>query len=242
MRHIEELRPKARRMDLVTVSLLSPVGNPGKIVAAPVNYLKHLEEARSDAAIHSGNAMGEIQRIGLFLKATSALVGPADGVKLRHLERRNDHEIELVAVIGKAGNEISEERALQHVAGYCIGLDMTVRGPEERSLRKSIDTYAVLGPWLVTADEFGDPQGVMLELQVNGEARQRANTQDLVMSVPKLIAFASRFYTLYPGDLLYTGTPAGVGPVQPGDRMSCTIERIGTMTVSVRDAHDRGAV
>src|SRR5690606_13672701 len=113
------------------VTLQSPVANPGKLVAAPVNYRKHLEEARADAEIHHNSQVAEIQRIGLFLKATSSLVGPSEGVALRHTDRRNDHEIELAVVIGKAGTGISREDAWSHVAGYCIGLDMT-RSEERR--------------------------------------------------------------------------------------------------------------
>src|SRR5207302_2075817 len=123
----------------------------------------------------------------------------------------------------------------EHVAGYCIGFDITVRGPEERSLRKSIDGYTVLGPWLVTADEVKDPAALDLELKVNGETRQRANTRDLIIPIPELIAFASSFYTLMPGDVLLTGTPEGVGPIGPGDvqigRASCR-ERVGRSVVA----------
>lgn len=110
---------------------------------------------------------------------------------------------------------------------------MTLRGPEERSLRKSIDGYTVLGPWMVTADEFRDPADVGRELRVSGEPRQKARTKDLILSLPELIAFASSFYTLQPGDILMTGTPEGVGPVKPGDTMRASIERIGAMDVSV---------
>lgn len=215
------------------LELLAPVANPGKIVAAPVNYLKHLEEARTDSAIHHQNQVGEIDRVGLFLKATSSLVGASHGVSLRFPDRRNDHEIELVAVIGRVADRVSASRALDYVAGYSIGLDMTVRGPEERSMRKSIDTYSVLGPMLVTRDEFGDPAGVALELTVNGEPRQIANTRDLVLSIPELIERASRYYTLQPGDLIYTGTPEGVAAVLPGDTITASIERIGTIEVAV---------
>ena len=192
-----------------------------------------MEEARTDSAIHFQNQVGEIERVGLFLKATSSLVGPSEGIALRFPDRRNDHEIELVVVIGRHADRVPASRALDHVAGYSIGLDMTVRGPEERSMRKSIDTYSVLGPMLVTRDEFGDPSGVALELTVNGEPRQAANTRDLVLSVPELIERASRYYTLQPGDLLYTGTPEGVAAVRPGDKITASIERIGSIEVAV---------
>ena len=233
---IESLRANARRLPLAGVKLLAPVANPGKILAAPVNYRKHLEEARGDPGIHHQKQVAEIQKIGLFLKATSSLVGPAEGVALRHLDRRNDHEIELAAVIGKPGRDIPRARAFEHIAAYCIGLDMTVRGPEERSLRKSVDSFTVLGPWLVTADAIDNPSALDLRLAVNGEVRQQANTRDLILGIGELIEFASSFYTLHPGDILLTGTPAGVGPVQPGDRLVAEIQGIGRMEVPVRAA------
>jgi 2-keto-4-pentenoate hydratase/2-oxohepta-3-ene-1,7-dioic acid hydratase in catechol pathway len=233
---IEALVPGARRLPLESVKLLSPVANPGKIVAAPVNYGKHLEEARADPAIHHQNQIAEIQRVGLFLKATSALAGPGEGVALRKLDRRNDHEVELAVIIGTRADRVPRERAMACIAGYAIGLDMTIRGPEERSLRKSVDSYAVLGPWLVTADELRDPSKLEISLAVGSEPRQRANTRDLILGIPALIEFASAFYTLEPGDVLLTGTPEGVGPVRPGDVMLAAIEGIGEMRVEVRAA------
>jgi 2-keto-4-pentenoate hydratase/2-oxohepta-3-ene-1,7-dioic acid hydratase in catechol pathway len=216
------------------VALRSPIANAGKVVAAPVNYKKHLEEARADSQIHHQKQVEEIQRVGLFLKATSSIIGPSEAVVIRHPERRTDHEIELAVIIGKPANRVSAKDALDYIAGYCIGLDITVRGPEERSLRKSIDTYTVLGPWFVTADELPDPSALDLLLTVNGETRQKANTRDLIINVPALIEFASSFYTLMPGDVLLTGTPEGVGPIQPGDTIMASISGIGSMQVAVR--------
>lgn len=215
------------------VKLLSPVANPGKIVAAPVNYTKHLEEALADKGIHHGNLISEIHRAGMFLKATSAVVGAGEGVKLVHTDRRNDHEVELALVIGKTAKNVSEAEALEYVAGYCIGLDMTIRGPEERSFRKSPDSYCVLGPWLATPDEVGDPGALQLSITVNGETRQDAHTSDLILDAAQLVAWGSSFYSLHPGDVLLTGTPQGVGPVKPGDVMVARIERIGSMRVQV---------
>ncbi|HYG55919.1 MAG TPA: fumarylacetoacetate hydrolase family protein [Burkholderiales bacterium] len=229
--------PQFRKTRPVKIQkLLSPVANPGKIMAAPVNYTKHLQEALADKGIHHGNLVAEIHKAGIFLKASSAVVGPGEGVRLVHTDRRNDHEVELAVVIGRQGRKIPEGDALAHVAGYCIGLDMTIRGPEERSMRKSPDSYCVLGPWLATPDEVPDPGKLELSITVNGETRQQANTSDLIVSVPALIAWASSFYTLYPGDVLLTGTPQGVGPVKPGDVMKATIERIGSMEVKVTAA------
>jgi 2,4-didehydro-3-deoxy-L-rhamnonate hydrolase len=220
---------------LAQARLLSPIANPGKIVAAPVNYRKHLEEAIAEPETFSAAHVRRIQETGLFLKATSSLIGPSQAVRIRQPERRTDHEVELAVVIGRVCDRVSQLDALSYVAGYTIGLDITVRGPEERSLRKSVDTYTVLGPWLVTADEIGDPADLELAVDVNGESRQRANTRDLILGIPELIAFASSFYTLFPGDILLTGTPEGVGPIRAGDTMHARIERIGGMSVSVTD-------
>jgi len=226
----------APALPLSVVKLLAPVANPSKIVCAPVNYLRHLEEGRADPGIHHGKQVEEIERVGLFLKANSALVGPSEGVALRHLDRRNDHEIELVMVISRRADRVPQAGALTHVAGYAIGLDMTIRGPEDRSLRKSVDSYAVVGPWVVTADEIPDPANLGLSLQVNGETRQRANTRDLVLGLERLIELASSYYALLPGDLIFTGTPEGVGPVKPGDVLTAGIDGVGSMRVEVRAA------
>lgn len=233
---IDAIKDQAPSLPLAEARLLSPVANPGKIIAAPVNYIKHLQEVLDDPNLHHEMRINHIQRAGLFLKASSSLVGVDAGIALRKLDRRNDHEVELAVVIGKEGNNISREDALKHVAGYCIGLDITIRGPEERSLRKSPDSYTVLGPWLVTADELPDASSLDLELTVNGEPRQKANTSDLILGVAELIEFASSFYTLHPGDVIITGTPEGVGPLVPGDVMKASIESIGSMQVKVRAA------
>jgi 2-keto-4-pentenoate hydratase/2-oxohepta-3-ene-1,7-dioic acid hydratase in catechol pathway len=238
---LAELRPimeaaaaTAPSLPVSAVRFLSPVGAPPKIVAAPVNYQKHVEESVADVGIHHGSMVKDIETAGLFLKSPTSLIGSSSPVTIRFPDRRNDHEIELAVIIGKYADRVSREDALGYVAGYAIGLDMTVRGPEDRSFRKSPDSYTVLGPWMVTADEFGDPSGVELELRVNDEIRQRANTRDLIIDVPGLIAFASTWYSLRPGDVLITGTPEGVGPVVAGDTIHAQIDRIGCMSVAVQ--------
>jgi 2-keto-4-pentenoate hydratase/2-oxohepta-3-ene-1,7-dioic acid hydratase in catechol pathway len=238
--HFDALRPQMQaRADQVpgtsieSVKLLSPVANPGKIVAAPVNYALHLDESRADTAINFGTQVKTIADYGVFLKATSSVIGASQTVMADWPDRRIDHEVELALVIGRKGFRIPESQALSHVAGYMIGLDMTIRGTEDRSFRKSLDTFTVLGPWLVTADELGDPSQLDLEITVNGQPRQKSNTALLIWNVQKLIAYASQAYTLYPGDVIMTGTPEGVAPVVPGDTMRARIERIGQMQVAV---------
>ncbi len=231
---VERLAKDAKTFALKDCALLPPIANPGKIVAAPVNYKKHLEEAQSDPELHHQNKIAEIQRVGLFLKATSSLAGASQGIIIRHPDRRTDHEIELVAIIGSKADRVARADAMKHIAGYCIGLDITVRGPEERSLRKSIDSYSVMGPYMVTADSVKDPNNLDFELTVNGESRQKANTRDLLIGIADLLVFASAYYTLMPGDLLMTGTPEGVGPIQHGDVIDARIDELGAMQVKVR--------
>ena len=233
---IRALLPSAPAIPLAEITLLAPVANPGKIVAAPVNYQKHLDEVRGDEGLHHQNQINTIHKAGLFLKATSALAGAGEGIALRKLDRRNDHEVELAFVIGRTAQSVSRRDALNYVAGYAIGLDITIRGSEERSLRKSADSYAVLGPWLTTADEVGSPDDLELRLSVNGELRQCSRTSQLTFGVAALIEFASSFFTLYPGDVFFTGTPEGVGPIVPGDVIDAAIERVGSMQVRVRAA------
>jgi 2,4-diketo-3-deoxy-L-fuconate hydrolase len=239
--HLAELRADIERLadgaaprKLADVKLLSPIANPSKIIGAPINYNDHIAEANKDQTIAHGRNLTTIGDSGMFLKATSALVGPAHGVEQIFGHRRNDHEAELTIVIGRQGKQIPRDRALDYVAGYAIGLDMTVRGPEAVCFRKSLDTYAVLGPWMVTKDEVPDPGNLDLKLWVNGELRQNSNTRHLVYDVPRLIEFTTSFYSVYPGDVIMTGTPAGVGPVKPGDVITVEIERLGRMEVPVR--------
>ena len=235
---VRAIAAAAPAVPLDSVTLLSPVANPGKLVAAPVNYQKHLDEVRADSALHQ-NTTGHtvtIHSAGLFLKATSSLVGAGQGVAVRKLDRRTDHEVELAVVIGRTASHVSKADALSYVAGYSIGLDITIRGSEDRSFRKSPDSYSVLGPWMVTADEVPNPGALDLEIAVNGERRQKSNTRYLILGVPELIELASSFYTLHPGDVIFTGTPEGVSPIEPGDTVVATIEQVGTLTVAVRAA------
>jgi 2-keto-4-pentenoate hydratase/2-oxohepta-3-ene-1,7-dioic acid hydratase in catechol pathway len=242
IRHLDQIKEQAAALAkdadayaLGDVKLLSPVLNPGKIVAAPVNYQAHIEEAVEDEETFSRHLLQAIEKSGLFLKAPSSLIGAGEQIDVHFPDRRTDHEVELAVIIGKPCKNATLDNALDYVAGYAIGLDITIRGPEERSFRKSLDTYTVLGPHLVTADEIGVPDELQLTLTVDGEPRQSANTRDLIMNVNELIVFASSFYTLEPGDILLTGTPEGVGPIKRGSRIWAEIDKLGAMEVICAD-------
>jgi 2-keto-4-pentenoate hydratase/2-oxohepta-3-ene-1,7-dioic acid hydratase in catechol pathway len=230
---IELAVQSGRRIPLANVRLRAPVANPGKIIGAPINYRDHIAEANADAQINHGKTYTELDKFGLFLKAGSSLIGASEEIVLPFADRRTDHEVELAVVIGRQGRRIRREEALDHVFGYSIGLDMTVRGPEFPGFRKSADTFAVLGPWIVTADEIADPNALDLSIRVNGEQRQQSNTRYLIYNVQRLIEYASAMYTLYPGDVIMTGTPAGVSPVTWGDTLEATVQGVGSMTVRV---------
>lgn len=227
----------AARLPIAEVRFDSPVANPGKIIGAPINYQAHAAESQANQAIAHGRTITTIGDWGLFLKAGSSLVGCGDEIVLRFPERRNDHEVELGVVIGSRCNQVRREEAMQHVAGYCVALDMTLRGPEFQCFRKSIDSYSVLGPWLVTADEIPDPGQLDLWIRINGEMRQQSNTRHLVFDIARLIEFASSFYTLEPGDVIMSGTPEGVGPVRPGDLIEAGIERVGEFRMRIAPAY-----
>jgi 2-keto-4-pentenoate hydratase/2-oxohepta-3-ene-1,7-dioic acid hydratase in catechol pathway len=233
---IQNVAAHAAPIPLREVTLRSPIANPGKIIAAPVNYQTHLQEVRTDPQLHHGNPSHTvtIHSAGVFLKASSSMTGAGDGVVICKPERRTDHEVELACIIGRTTRGVAAKDALASVAGYAIGLDITIRGGEDRSLRKSPDSYSVLGPWLVTADEIADPGALDLEIAVNGEVRQRSNTGQMILGVAELIELASSFYTLHPGDIIFTGTPDGVGPIVAGDRLTASISGIGSMEVQVR--------
>lgn len=235
IRRIEAVKAGAPRHRTAAVRLKSPVANPSKIIAAPVNYQKHIDESRADPGIHFGSEVKAIDHYGVFLKSSTSLVGPGDGVALPKVlgDRRMDHEVEVTCIIGREAYRVSRAEALDYVAGYTIGLDMSVRGTEDRSWRKSFDSAAVLGPWLVTPDEVGDPADLDFSIEVNGTVRQASNTKYLIFDIPRLIEYASATYRLYPGDVILTGTPEGVGPVAPGDVMVAKVKNIGAMTVAV---------
>jgi 2-keto-4-pentenoate hydratase/2-oxohepta-3-ene-1,7-dioic acid hydratase in catechol pathway len=238
--HFDQVRPEidgflagAERTPLADVTLRAPVANPGKIIGAPINYDDHIAEANADRQINHGKQFVSLDKLGLFIKAPTSLLGPDGTVQIPFPDRRTDHEVELGVVIGRQARRVPRERALDHVFGYCVALDMTVRGPEFPGFRKSPDTFGVIGPWITTADEVPDPNTLDLDITVNGETRQRSNTRHLIFNVQHLIEYASAMYTLMPGDVIMTGTPAGVSPVGPGDRMVARVQGLGELTMTI---------
>ena len=238
--HLAELRPVIEAAatgsgtPISEVKFLSPVASPSKVIGTPTNYADHIAEADKQRDVFTMKRPStNIDDQGLFLKANSCLIGAGEVVKLRFPQRRTDHEMELGVIIGKPASNIKLEDALNYVAGYCIALDMVVRGSQDRSMRKSVDTYGVAGPWMVTADEIADPQNLEFSLAVNGEIKQKSNTKNMIMDLKRQIQFGSEYYTLLPGDIIMTGTCSGVSQVKPGDVMHCEIETIGAMDVRI---------
>ncbi|MEU2250916.1 fumarylacetoacetate hydrolase family protein [Streptomyces sp. NPDC019224] len=215
---------RGHRLPLADVTLDAPLPRPGKIIGAPVNYLDHKAEMDYPTSIAD---------LGVFLKANSSVIGPGQDIVLPYSDKRTDQEGELGVVIGRTATHVSADDALDHVFGYTCLLDITVRSAEDRSTRKSFDTFTPLGPWVVTADEVPDPDRLGLRCDVSGETRQRTNTDSLIFGVRELIAYTSSVMTLHPGDVIATGTPAGVGPLGHGDRVVVEIERVGRLEVGV---------
>ncbi|MFF3753242.1 fumarylacetoacetate hydrolase family protein [Streptomyces sp. NPDC002018] len=234
---LEEAAGSGPRRPLRSVRLAAPVLGPTKIIASASNYREHVAEMHAVQRRTLGQVESWMMEFDVFLKAPSSIVGPEDAIVLPRdvLTAGSEihHESELVVVIGTGGKDIAVEDALEHVLGYTIGLDITVRSPADRSRRKSYDSFSPLGPWLTTSDEAGDPADFDILLTCNGERRQAVNTSALITPVPQIIAYASRMMTLNPGDVIFTGAPPGVGPIVPGDVLDTSISRLGAMTLPV---------
>ena len=237
----DSLRPKVEAAakggtskPLSSVKLMAPVPSPRKVYAAPANYKDHQEEMANATFIpHDTASLASAEEYGMFLKASSAVTGPEDMVMRPYKDRLIHHESELVMVIGKRGSAIPLGEAMNYVFGYTCGLDITVRGGEDRSKRKSFDTFAPTGPYIVTADEIEDPGKLEINLWVNEDLKQHAFTSNLIVDCPNMIANMSWVATMEPGDLLFTGTPSGVGEILPGDLVTINISDVGEMAVRV---------
>jgi ureidoglycolate lyase len=241
IRRWNELEAEVRRIAgggagrlLAEVRLMAPIPRPGKIMAMGLNYADHIEEA----------GLGRPEHQTWFSKAASAANGPFAPIQRPRVSSQLDYEAELVAVVGAGGRHIARDAAATSVFGFCAGNDVSVRDWQLRTsqwiIGKSFDTHAPFGPWITTTDEVGDPHALSIRGVVNGEIRQDSNTRNLVFDVWDQVALLSQAMTLEPGDLIYTGTPGGVGMamkppryLKAGDRVRVEIERLGAIENTV---------
>lgn len=215
------------------VTLRAPQPRPRNLFAAPVNYHKHQQEMGGENGVYADRQILTAEVRKGFLKAVTSIVGPDAAIELPWADRRFDHEAEIGVIIGKTTSRVSAEDALDYVFGYTPLLDITLRGDEDRSFRKSFDTFTPIGPYIVTADEVPDPEKLDFWLTVDGEERQRSNTSYLIYGIAKLIEVYSEVMTLQPGDIIATGTPEGVGQILPGQTVVLTIPEVGELTMPV---------
>ncbi|HHU50989.1 MAG TPA: fumarylacetoacetate hydrolase family protein [Firmicutes bacterium] len=215
---------------LSKVRVMAPLLRPGKIICIGWNYSKHADEAGSELP----------EEPVFFNKFATSIIGPQAPIVLPAISKQVDYEAELAVVIGKRGKRIPEEAAMEYVAGYTAFNDISARDLQFRDQwvkGKALDTFAPLGPFLVTQEEVPDPHNLRIRLLLNGEVMQDASTGMMIFKIPTLISFLSQFFTLEPGDIIATGTPEGVGftrdpqvLLKPGDRVTVSIERVGELS------------
>lgn len=219
-----EYRRLEAEMPLDSVKLLAP-SQPSKIVCVGRNYIEHAKEL--------GNDVPQVPLI--FMKPPSSIINPGDTIILPPQSKQVEHEAELVAVIGKRGKNILPEQANDYILGYTIGNDITARDLQKTdgqwTRAKGFDTFCSIGPWIDTDFDITD---ALISCKVSGQPRQMASTRDMVFDVGKLVAFISSVMTLEPGDLIFTGTPAGVGPLHDGDVVEVDIDGLGVLSNPVR--------
>ncbi len=257
----EALKPAVRRIESLIeegkvflpserVTLKAPIPHPPKVLGLAVNYLAHHDECSRDAAMP--DSPGRTTTPRPFLMPATAVAGPGAQVPWPAFSRDVDHEVELAAVIGSPASRVPVKDALGHVAGYTIADDVSARsvthaqGRAERPKDaffdwlhgKWADGFCPMGPWLVTADEVGDPQELAIELAVDGDVRQQSHTGRMIHTVAEIVSFCSHLMTLTPGDVIATGTPSGVGAatgklLAGGETITCRIEKIGELTHTI---------
>ena len=226
---------------LSSVKLRAPITNPGSLWAAAANYYAH----RAEMVERMGSAAREVKNkddlmAEFFLKPTSSIIGPGDTIILPKISKLVDFECELCAVIGKRARKVTEDQALNYVFGYTICWDISQRDPwgkgmhNTRNIRKGFDTFSGLGPWIVTRDEIDEPQNLSIKVLQNGKEAMTAHTSDMICGLREHIRFLTSCLTLRPGDLITTGTPAGVSKLNDGDHLKGTIEKIGSMELNVK--------
>ncbi len=231
---------KGRSLPLAQARLLAPIEDPPSLWAAAANYKAHQAEMK---AASGGPDRTEFTKDDLmaefFLKPSSSIIGPGGTIVLPRIAQHVDYECELCAVIGRKARHVSEAQALDYVFGYTICWDISQREPwgrnrqNTRNIRKGFDSFSALGPWIVTQDELPEPQDTRIDVELNGRHVMTAHTKDMICGVRDHVRFLSSVLTLRAGDLITTGTPAGVAKLAPGDKLKGRIEGIGEMTLSV---------
>jgi 2-keto-4-pentenoate hydratase/2-oxohepta-3-ene-1,7-dioic acid hydratase in catechol pathway len=240
MQCAREALGEKKSFPLGSVRLLAPIENPPSIWAAAANYKAHAAEMLAASGGPDRSRLGKDDLMAeFFLKPSSSIIGPGGTIILPKISKDVDYEAELCAVIGTRARRVSEAQALEHVFGYTICWDISQRDPwgrgrqNTRNIRKGFDSFTALGPWIVTRDELPEPQDVRIEVELNGRPAMTAHTSDMICGLREHIRFLSGVLTLRPGDLITTGTPAGVAKLAPGDGLRGRIERIGEMTLNV---------
>lgn len=226
---------------LAQARLLAPIDNPPSIWAAAANYKAHQAEMLKASGGPKRDQLGPDDLMAeFFLKPSSSIIGPGGTIVLPKISKHVDYEAELCAVIGQKARNVGEAESLDAVFGYTILWDISVREPwgrdrqNTRNIRKGFDTFTALGPWIVTRDELPEPQDTRIDVELNGKHVMTAHTSDMICGLREHIRFLSSVLTLRPGDLITTGTPAGVAKLAPGDKLRGKIERIGEMTLDVK--------
>ncbi|HYL23751.1 MAG TPA: fumarylacetoacetate hydrolase family protein [Burkholderiales bacterium] len=231
---------KGRSLPLAQAKLRAPIENPPSLWAAAANYQDHQAEMKAASGGPDRSAFTKDDLMAeFFLKPSSSIIGPGGTIVLPRIAQHVDYECELCAVIGRKARHVSEAQALDYVFGYTLCWDISQREPwgrnrqNTRNIRKGFDTFTALGPWIVTRDELPEPQDTRIDVELNGRHVMTAHTKDMICGVRDHIRFLSGVLTLGPGDLITTGTPAGVAKLAPGDRLNGRIEGIGEMTLNV---------
>ncbi|MCF2143526.1 MAG: fumarylacetoacetate hydrolase family protein [Candidatus Heimdallarchaeota archaeon] len=230
-----EKATKGALYELEEVQIKAPLYDPQKIICLGRNYAEHAKEGGAEVP----------KTPMIWGKFSSAIIGHKEAIILPKISKKVDVEIELVIVIGKEGKHIPEEKAFEYIAGFTIGNDVSARDyqyiDKQFTRAKTMDTFCPLGPWIVTKEEIPPPQNLNIELQVNGKTWQKSNTSKMIFSIPYIVSYLSHSFTFQPGDLIFTGTPSGVGHYQKppvylkeGDIVTLTIEGIGTLENPVR--------
>jgi 2-keto-4-pentenoate hydratase/2-oxohepta-3-ene-1,7-dioic acid hydratase in catechol pathway len=217
---------------LENVKLETPIPWPNKMLAMPSNFAAHGEEMKHNGFGIAGSLPAD--EAGFFMKSNASMIGPAEPIVIPDRPGRTfHHECELATIIGVGGKDIPVERALDHIFGYACLIDVTMRGAGERVMRKSFDSFTPVGPWIVTSDVVGAPDDLDMRLWVNGELRQHAIANQMIVGIREQVAMCSSVTRLEPGDIIASGTMAGVGPIAPGDTVEIEIARVGRMKLAV---------